>query len=559
MKKLFLLFVAAVGLSTTAKAQFVAAPDFKQEAGKMVVESTEAAAMEQVAGIPSAAGPMRGVANGIWYQRPKGTYLQTTSTYRYIIVPPFTELTWTNKSSEPENTIWAYGANAGTHYKESYIVDNNLVNSYSKNVGTGAYAGPFVLVENVDTFAIIDSQLSTGYPLVIAPDTIRTLNAQVPATSTSSGFTDLMYGTTLPVTADRDGVSDSYVVSRVIEYFDAPAQPYYLEGISFYASVQNSANVTEPLDPSSEGVTCRVVQADEEGNYTEELAIIPINRTDAEVAEFKPGYYTPVKAYCMKTDEFGGMVQQPVVIERDFVLIFEGFTREGVRFGIQMSRMPVEEMYHNGGAYPTVYETIWTSDGAVRGTYYQYNSKTDYQRNIIVRLNGMWDVVAVDEACLEMTAPVEGGQITAPGDDGEGNTVDYPGVYIQSVFPYQTDMSPMPSYEIENLPEWLSISSYDDQYYVANYGWTTVVNIEAAPLPEGEDGRTATLRFVSEMGAKSKEFTVTQGTPVPTAIQDVETATDENAAALEYNLAGQRVGKDYKGIVVKNGKKMVVK
>lgn len=43
----------------------------------------------------------------------------------------------------------------------------------------------------------------------------------------------------------------------------------------------------------------------------------------------------------------------------------------------------------------------------------------------------------------------------------------------------------------------------------------------------------------------------------PTAIQDVETATDENAAALEYNLAGQRVGKDYKGIVVKNGKKMI--
>ncbi|MBR7086268.1 MAG: BACON domain-containing protein, partial [Prevotella sp.] len=149
----------------------------------------------------------------------------------------------------------------------------------------------------------------------------------------------------------------------------------------------------------------------------------------------------------------------------------------------------------------------------------------------------------------------EGGQITAPGDDGEGNTVDYPGVYIQSVFPYQTDMSPMPSYEIENLPEWLSISSYNDQYYTKDYAWTTVVNIEAAPLPEGEDGRTATLRFVSEMGAKSKEFTVTQGTPIPSGINDIETVTEETGAV--YNVAGQRVGKDYKGIVVKNGKKMI--
>lgn len=40
-------------------------------------------------------------------------------------------------------------------------------------------------------------------------------------------------------------------------------------------------------------------------------------------------------------------------------------------------------------------------------------------------------------------------------------------------------------------------------------------------------------------------------------IQNVKAAAAENAAA--FNLAGQKVGTDYKGIIVKNGKKVVIK
>lgn len=46
--------------------------------------------------------------------------------------------------------------------------------------------------------------------------------------------------------------------------------------------------------------------------------------------------------------------------------------------------------------------------------------------------------------------------------------------------------------------------------------------------------------------------------PVPTGINNITTeATDANAPA--YNLAGQRVGKNAKGVLIKNGKKYVVK
>ncbi|MBQ2498344.1 MAG: hypothetical protein II509_06860, partial [Prevotella sp.] len=63
--------------------------------------------------------------------------------------------------------------------------------------------------------------------------------------------------------------------------------------------------------------------------------------------------------------------------------------------------------------------------------------------------------------------------------------------------------------------------------------------------------------FVSDKGAKSEEFTVTQGNPV-SGINEVtnEQAVTNNAT---FNLSGQQVGGNYRGIVIKNGKKVVRK
>jgi hypothetical protein len=44
---------------------------------------------------------------------------------------------------------------------------------------------------------------------------------------------------------------------------------------------------------------------------------------------------------------------------------------------------------------------------------------------------------------------------------------------------------------------------------------------------------------------------------IATAIKSVETATSKNA--VRYNLAGQKVGAGYKGVVIENGRKVIVK
>ena len=90
--------------------------------------------------------------------------------------------------------------------------------------------------------------------------------------------------------------------------------------------------------------------------------------------------------------------------------------------------------------------------------------------------------------------------------------------------------------------------------------WETnnVVNFYfgAEALPEGVEGRMETVT-ISVYG-KEKKAIIKQGEV--TAIKGV-TVNDENSkfAGATYNLAGQKVGADYKGIVIENGKKVVKK
>ena len=74
-----------------------------------------------------------------------------------------------------------------------------------------------------------------------------------------------------------------------------------------------------------------------------------------------------------------------------------------------------------------------------------------------------------------------------------------------------------------------------------------------------EDG---TESLINQTGAENFFVKIGAGTSPyayePTAINSIVSKTD-NGSSATYNLAGQRVDKAYKGIVVKNGKKMIVK
>jgi len=85
-------------------------------------------------------------------------------------------------------------------------------------------------------------------------------------------------------------------------------------------------------------------------------------------------------------------------------------------------------------------------------------------------------------------------------------------------------------------------------YYIKDIVWKLEDNTETLINMEGSDN------FYVKEGAGTTPYIF--GTD-PSAIQGISKAV--NASEAAYNLAGQRVGADYKGIVVKNGKKYVVK
>ena len=78
-------------------------------------------------------------------------------------------------------------------------------------------------------------------------------------------------------------------------------------------------------------------------------------------------------------------------------------------------------------------------------------------------------------------------------------------------------------------------------------------------MPNDITGRTATIWLKGKGLTASTPIILLQGNAALTGINGIEnnTATLDNGRV--YNLAGQQVGSDYKGIVLKNGKKCLKK
>ena len=74
-----------------------------------------------------------------------------------------------------------------------------------------------------------------------------------------------------------------------------------------------------------------------------------------------------------------------------------------------------------------------------------------------------------------------------------------------------------------------------------------------------EEGKTLE-NLINATGLENFSYKVGAGSIVPadpTGISSVE--NDKKVSNATYNLAGQRVSKDYKGIVIKNGAKYIAK
>lgn len=532
------------------------------------------------------AGPRQSATTGVYYIAPEGGYWLCFDPitdmgygHSYICVPAYTPVTLTNMSSG-KGFIWTI---KGKTASADNIVDGNYV---VDGIPTGyiAYV-PTVWNENkTDSFCLTDNsvyhqRLDPKYEVQVSPcDTILSMTpvddhaaywyqgtAYGPAATWGFLDSDNMFGTGAD---EEEGVTyTSYGVEQV---FSKPISPLYItnifckgnsfstspipSGTTLTATIYNVEEVTY-----SDGSTGKAAGDQVLATFTATIDDIVGFTDDADHKDTRNGktiYEGNVIFSNRVTDSMGNVSEEPVVIDQEFAIVITGFDQQGVDLGVYGYRITPEEAtspYVSGGA-------LLLSDPSGKSVSWGYSTPIAAQVGIM----GMYDFVKVDPSANAIRI----------SDDGTTNTNDtYPGgVYldeeqtkiIQGAIvttgcPWYDATTGDENYYFDELPEWITGYAIDDQYY-KQYG-IYVITFQAEPISSANNahkaagGRKATLKLMGR-GMEAK-IQVLQGD----AVNAIEKVTEESASKNNamYNIAGQRVNNNYKGIVIQNGKKFINK
>ena len=251
--------------------------------------------------------------------------------------------------------------------------------------------------------------------------------------------------------------------------------------------------------------------------YTDSVLATTV-ATVENFVEVQSGLGTIVATF-QEEDPFGGMMDVSVVVKGDFVVQLTGYNETGCDFGIYA------DYYTPGGT------TVYCVNG-------KYTPIFQASSNLAIMYDAYWPTVQ-DVAGNVMNVAVEGGEAYYV-EEGNKYTLLYTNVYY-------VDESWSADY-----PEWMEV-----EYFLANVGTeeepepVVAVSVTVEPLTEGA-GRQGIVTFDAD--GYVYELIVNQGEVVNTGVENVVTPSFNGKT---YNLLGVEVDENYKGIVIKNGKKFI--
>lgn len=278
--------------------------------------------------------------------------------------------------------------------------------------------------------------------------------------------------------------------------------------------VYNSNGTT--IMPEGAEVKIEIIAADlTEGIiYTDSILATAV-ATVADFLEIQSGLGTIVGRF-YEEDPFGGMMEVAVVVEGDFVTRVTGYNESGCDFGIYAD-------YYTPGS-TTVYQ--------VNGKYTPIFKASS---NLAIGYDAYWPMLECGMASEILVAPVAGGIAM----DGEypafalyTNVYDVEGAWIIS----------------DETSEWLEFAIDASPLETEGYAKG---QITAAALPAGMTGRKGAV--VIEADGYKLSIPVLQGEA--TGVENVVTPSVKDNK--RYNLLGVEVDENYKGIVIKDGKKYI--
>jgi hypothetical protein len=313
------------------------------------------------------------------------------------------------------------------------------------------------------------------------------------------------------------------------EYYVKPVSHVYAESVVAWYWFDDVTDKTKPLGGKT--ITATICTFGEDNKLVEYATATATDDDVVIVSSENSLCYIEFKF--SESDPILGDVDAPIVLpDEDFIVMLTGFDEVTGNFQSPITSADGWEGY----GYAIL------EDQSISTIGYTNNPKSP-QVSLPIGFRAALPVATYAEANLPAVLFTEEGGVGA-GIEGNDGLYGFSLIYT---------MSGKDQWEIVEKPDWISTIELDDES-VAERG-NMFVTLEAEALPSGTDERSG--KVVLELYGKQVEIPVYQS-PNALGVKNISVDRNNNESAA-YNLAGQRVNKDYKGLIIKDGRKFMNK
>lgn len=506
-------------------------------------------------------------AEGLYYTKPAGTYYsaardvdeKTSEVLEYpysyqayletrLVVPALASVKFQNRSNKAASTEWQWNVfNYESLKQYGYITpDNNLSLMLPNRRSTEEMYDSPILYVGDKTFLFGETNYSSY--MVISPvmHYLGLNDYQVTHFYASMNDGSYMFGTgKVNVSA-----TESYPCEGMAQFFDKPASPLYIDRFNI-ASLSKT-----DFFSANQKLTLTVYNAvvDESGNWAigdKVLYTAQAGKDNVNYEQSKNGVSYGSIDFCNRN---GSLKLIPVTIDQPFCVVITGFNQDGVDVGVRGCDLSKDE------ASDDVCSTCVLVNDKDNSKLRMLTNNT-YKLSMALTFHAIFDnIMVLNESNTDAAYNVVRVSDSGASHFTEGKTAAE-GMYTVPVYtacPWKDSNNKANYYwDVNQDNSWVKGVSVDASEYESKgiYG----LKFTCAPLPNDITGRTATIWLKGKGITASTPIILLQGNAALTGINGIEnnTATLDNGRV--YNLAGQQVGSDYKGIVLKNGKKCLKK
>ena len=534
--------------------------------------------------------PMKTVASGNYYACPKGAMFlgmnpQGEGFQATMICPAgLRECAFVNMNNDPTTTIWDInGQDASSMVDDSY----NYIWYGLPGIYTGTNIGGFIayvprLTKGSDSYFLPNSYSfddTQSYTTDIGSyenSVIFTPNEIAPLTYTETnmaaaffGYANGIYGFGPGTTqyGTQDGGTSTATNYGVSQSFEKPMSPLYVENI-YLQAVSKNGNA-EPLKNGAK-LNMKIYNSEDSTVIAELTAEMKdfydlLNGKPQSMGSGWGQVYMWTVTFTKKSiHPVLGEISEPFVIDEPFTIEITGFDNPDIDCGFYIYQWRDENRI--APAYTMAIDQNTNRDMRL----YNENQSlpvyfTALYDNVIVETNLKADDGTESDKCNVL-------RIENNGASSYLENMFDQSVYTQTATPwYNADGIENYTYEVIDAStgddtEWITSCIVNTDYWNAEeQTYYNLINFTATECPEGE-GRWAIVNINGRGVTSETPIILLQGTAkledVPsTGIENVVTGNtvkaDPNAPV--YNISGQRVSKDAKGILIQNGKKFMNK